>query len=279
MKKACVIGWPIAHSRSPLIHNHWLKAYGIEGLYEKQEVKSEDLSSFLKNLSARGYVGCNVTIPHKEAAIPFVDAVDDIVRKTGSLNTIYTEQGKIKATSTDGEGFYQNLINTVPNLNVSGKTVVILGAGGSARAVIERLLRTDLRQIVIVNRTAARAQELCTVFGPRVILGPTTLQPDTLKTTDLLINTTSQGMKGQANLDIDLSSLPKSAVVVDLIYVPLKTKLLQQAEDLGLQTVGGLGMLLHQAVVGFEKWFGIRPVVSQDLYNLVAKDIDPDFMP
>jgi shikimate dehydrogenase len=277
MKKACVIGYPIAHSRSPMIHNHWLRTYGINGHYEKREIDPENLKGFLSNLKAEGYVGCNVTIPHKEAAIPLVTETDAIVQKTGSLNTIYYENNILKATSTDGEGFYQNLIETVPNLILDGKTAVILGAGGSARAIIERLLRTSLGQIIIVNRTQTRAQELSTLFGPRVICGPTVPTGQILQSASLLVNTTSQGMKGQDDPVIDLRALPKSAVVADLIYVPLKTKLLIQAETLGLQTVGGLGMLLHQAVVGFEKWFGVRPVVTPELYQMVARDIDPDF--
>jgi shikimate dehydrogenase len=277
MKKACVIGFPIAHSRSPLIHNHWLKTHGLEGLYEKREVPPENLKSFLSNMKSEGYVGCNVTIPHKEAAIPLVAEIDAIVQKTGSLNTIYFENNILKATSTDGEGFYQNLIETAPNLNLDGKTAVILGAGGSARAIIERLLRTNLGQIIVVNRTQARAQELSARFGPRVVAGPTAPETQILRSACLLVNTTSQGMKGQADLVIDLEALPKSAVVADLVYVPLKTALLREAEALGLSTVGGLGMLLHQAVVGFEKWFGVKPIVTTELYAMIARDIDPDF--
>jgi len=278
MKKACVIGYPIAHSRSPLIHNHWLKTYGIEGLYEKREVKPEDLRSFLSNLHQNGYVGCNVTIPHKQAAMAYVAEIDDSVRKTGSLNTIYTENNIFKATSTDGEGFYQNLISAIPGLNLAGKTAVILGAGGSARAIIERLLRADISNIHIINRTQARAQDLARLFGPKVIPGPTAQLPRLMATTQLLINTTSQGMKGQPELVINLADLPASAMVADLIYVPVKTNLIKLAEARGLTAVGGLGMLLHQAVVGFEKWFGVKPVVTDELYRLVARDIDPDFI-
>ncbi|MBG1233776.1 shikimate dehydrogenase [Aestuariivirga litoralis] len=277
MKKACVIGYPIAHSRSPLIHNYWLKQHGIEGLYEKREVKPEDLADFLTHLDAHGYAGCNVTIPHKEAAIPLVGKMDDIVRRTGSLNTIYLDSGIISATSSDGEGFYQNLVATVPGLDLKGQTAVILGAGGSARAIIERLLRTDLARVKILNRTEARAQELCNIFGTRVQW----LAPDRFgiesASARLLVNTTSQGMKGQPALQLDLSALPASCIVADIVYVPLKTDLLKQAQARGLQTVGGLGMLLHQAVVGFEKWFGIRPQVTPELYDLVANDVDPEY--
>ena len=277
MKNACVIGYPITHSRSPLIHNHWLKTYGLEGLYEKRQVEPENLSAFIKNLSNNGYVGCNVTIPHKETAIQYVTEIDAIVRKTGSLNTIYIQDNVLKATSTDGEGFYQNLKTTIPGFNVFGKTVVIIGAGGSARAVIERLIRADVAKLYIINRTQARAEELATLFGPKVIPSHTSTLPKLLTATDLLINTTSQGMMGQPELEIDLNSLPASAIVADLIYVPLKTKLIKAAEARGLRAVGGLGMLLHQAVVGFEKWFGVKPIVTDELYRMIARDIDPDF--
>ena len=277
MKKACVIGYPITHSRSPLIHNHWLKTYGLEGLYEKRQVEPENLSAFIKNLSNNGYVGCNVTIPHKETAIQYVTEIDAIVRKTGSLNTIYIQDNVLKATSTDGEGFYQNLKTTIPGFNMFGKTVVIIGAGGSARAVIERLIRADVAKLYIINRTQARAEELATLFGPKVIPSHTSTLPKLLTATDLLINTTSQGMMGQPELEIELNSLPASAIVADLIYVPLKTKLIKAAEARGLRAVGGLGMLLHQAVVGFEKWFGVKPIVTDELYRMIARDIDPDF--
>jgi len=273
MKKACVIGYPIAHSRSPIIHNYWLKKYGLEGLYEKREVKPEDLAAFLTNLPAEGYVGCNVTIPHKEAAIPLMGQVDDIVRRTGSLNTVYLDSGIMSATSSDGEGFYQNLMSSAaPQLD--GGIAVVLGAGGAAHAIIDRLLRTGLAKIKIVNRTEARARELGDLFGPKVEIGSFGNES---KETVLLVNTTSQGMKGQPVLDLDLSSLPATCVVGDIVYVPLKTDLLKQAEACGLRTVGGLGMLLHQAVVGFEKWFGVRPEVTQELYDLIAKDVDPEY--
>ena len=277
MKKACVIGYPIAHSRSPLIHNHWLNTYGIKGTYEKCPVEPEKLGEFLRNLETNGYVGCNVTIPHKETAISFVQNVDFTVTKTGSLNTVYIENNSLKATSTDGEGFYQNLVSSLPGLDITGMNVLVLGAGGSARAVIERLLRAGVANIHIINRTQARSEELALLFGPKVIASPTSQLALLMQTTDLLINTTSQGMQGQPELEIDLTPLPASAIVADLIYVPLKTKLLLAAESRGLKTVGGLGMLLHQAVVGFEKWFGVKPVVTDELYRLIAQDIDPSF--
>jgi len=279
MKKACVIGFPIAHSRSPLIHNHWLKTHGLQGLYEQREVKPDELAHFLRNLAVEGYVGCNVTIPHKEAALSIISEVDDIVRRTGSLNTVYYEGGALKATSTDGEGFYQNLLASVPGASLAGKKVLMTGAGGAAKAIAERLLRADVAEIKILNRTLARAEELCAAFGPKLRAISQDHFGAESKDVALLVNTTSQGMKGQAELDIDLASLPPDAIVADIVYVPLQTTLLAQAETRGLRTVGGLGMLLHQAVVGFEKWFGLRPEVNPELFALVARDIDPDFRP
>lgn len=277
MKKTCVVGYPVAHSRSPLIHNYWLQHHGIDGIYEKREVEPEDLRGFLGNLKADGYLGCNVTIPHKEVALTMVSNSDDIVKRTGSLNTIYFEGETLHATSTDGEGFYQNLFANVPELNLTNKTALILGAGGSARAIIERLLRADIGEIKILNRTQAPAEKLAALFGSKVMPIDINRFASESKSTSLLINTTSQGMKGQAELEINLAYLPRDAVVADIVYVPLKTQLLANAEARGLRVVGGLGMLLHQAVVGFEKWYGVRPLVTNELYRLVARDVDPGF--
>ena len=277
MKKTCVIGFPIAHSRSPLIHNYWLRQYGLDGIYEKREVRPEDLRHFLENLRSDGYVGCNVTIPHKEAALAIVPHLDGVVKRTGSLNTIYFEGGTLHATSTDGEGFFQNLLAQVPQLDLNGKTIIVLGAGGSARAIVDRLLRAGIAEIKILNRTRARADELAGLFGSKVLPTDAGRFASESKVAALLINTTSQGLKGQPDVEIDLSHLPSHAFVADLVYVPLKTRLLERAEARGLMTVGGLGMLLHQAVVGFEKWYGVKPQVTDELYRLVARDIEPDF--
>jgi shikimate dehydrogenase len=277
MIKTCVIGWPISHSRSPLIHGYWLKQLDIDGTYERVAVAPENLQAFLKNLAMNGYTGCNVTLPHKEAAISAIDHVDESVIKIGALNTIYMRNGKSHATSTDGEGFYQNILNYHPECELQGQNIVILGAGGSAKAIIERLLRAEVNTITVANRTLARAQELRLIFGVKVI--PTTPALLDLATCDMLINTTSQGMAGQPELNIQLSALPKHAIVADIVYVPLKTKLLQQAETRGLRIVPGLGMLLHQAVRGFELWFDVKPIVTDELYNLIARDIDPEYQP
>ena len=279
MIKACVIGWPISHSRSPLIHNYWLKENGIDGFYERIAVPSAELHSFLVALKAAPYAGCNVTIPHKETALQSIDHIDATVRSIGALNTVYVRNGKTYATSTDGEGFLQNLSSAHPSFSASGKKIVMIGAGGSAKAIIERLLRADVTEISVVNRTLTRTNGLRDQFGPKIKVSEPNQLQDLLKTADVLINTSAQGMIGQPELQIDLSALQPHAIVADIVYVPLKTKLIYQAEKLGLRTVPGLGMLLHQAVIGFELWFGLKPTVTEKLYHLVARDIDPDYKP
>ena len=277
MIKACVIGWPVSHSRSPLIHNYWLKKHQIGGTYSRVAVEPQNLTEFIKNLNANGYAGCNVTLPHKESAIALIDYCDDSVKAIGALNTIYVRNSKTYATSTDGNGFLQNLLAYDPGFDPIGKNIAILGAGGSAKAIIHRLLKSEVNSITVANRTLLRAQELRTSFGPKIIAIET--QDLLLHTCDVLINTTSQGMAGQPELELDLSSLPTKSIVADIVYVPLKTQLLRNAEARGNTIVPGLGMLLHQAVAGFELWFGMRPEVTPELYTLIARDIDPDFQP
>jgi shikimate dehydrogenase len=273
MKKACVIGWPIKHSRSPIIHNYWLSLHRIDGVYESVAVEPKNLHSFIRNLESNGYQGCNVTIPHKEAVVEAVDEFDNIVAQTGSLNTVYVCDKKILGTSTDGEGFLNNICAHYPDFDIQDKTVFILGAGGSAKAICQKLISAKARRIFVLNRTKERALELQNHFGTIIQVVETTEIQERLKISDLLINTTSQGMTGQAALDFDIASLPAHAIVADIVYVPLKTKLIETAEVRHLKTVPGLGMLLHQAVEGFERWFGVRPSVTQELYDLVEADI------
>ncbi len=277
MIKACVIGWPIAHSRSPLIHNYWLKSFGIAGHYERVGVEPTHLDQFLRNLPKSEYVGCNVTLPHKELAILAIDHIDESVKSIGALNTVYVRNGQTYATSTDGDGFLQNLLANHPNFDPCAKTIVLLGAGGSAKAIIERLLRAAVAEIIVVNRSAQRAQQIKLQFGDKITISDPNQLATVLKSADLLVNTTSQGMIGQPPLEIDLSALPATAIVADIVYIPLKTPLIIQAENRGLRTVTGLGMLLHQAVIGFEKWFGAKPLVTSQLYDLVATDIEKDY--
>jgi shikimate dehydrogenase len=273
MKKACVIGWPIKHSRSPIIHNYWLKQIGIDGLYERVAVEPKNLNDFIRNLEHNGYQGCNVTIPHKEAVVSSVDEYDTIVAQTGSLNTVYINNNKILGTSTDGDGFLNNILAHYPDFQIQDRTVFMIGAGGSAKAICQKLISSNVRTICVLNRTIERALELQKQFGEKIQVVQTADTEEWLKKSDLLVNTTSQGMSGQPQLDLNVDCLPNHTIVADIVYVPLKTKLIERAEARNLKTVYGLGMLLHQAVEGFEKWFGVRPVVTQELYDLVEADI------
>ncbi len=277
MIKACVIGFPIKHSRSPLIHGHWLSRLGIEGTYERIEVPPDSLATFLGDLSHNGYAGCNITLPHKERAAALVDHVDDRGTRSGSVNTVYIRDNQTWATSTDGEGFVENINWVVPEFVFAGKTVTVVGAGGSARAIVDELLRRDAKNVILANRTLERASVIAAVFGERVLAVPLPAISQYLQRTDLLVNTTSAGIVDQQSLDIPLEQLPQHAIVTDINYVPLVTPFLQQAISQGLPIVPGLGMLLHQAVKGFELWFGKRPAVTEDLYDLIARDIDPEY--
>jgi shikimate dehydrogenase len=279
MIKASVIGWPISHSRSPLIHGYWLKQMGIHGAYEKHAVTPDDLGEFLQGLRQGTHVGTNVTLPHKETALAYVDEPDDRVRRIGALNTIWREAGELHATSTDGPGFFANLTQTLPDFRLGEQPVTILGAGGSARAIIDELLRQGVDRIFLVNRTFARAESLAQHFGPCVTAIKTSDLPNALGQSGLLINTTSAGLADQAEMFLPWVNLEPTAVVADIVYTPLITPFLQAATAHGHAIVPGLGMLLHQAVVGFEKWFGQRPIVTKALHDLVARDIDPDFRP
>jgi shikimate dehydrogenase len=279
MIKASVIGWPISHSRSPLIHDHWLKQLGIEGSYQKYAVQPADLEHFLQGLRVGEHVGTNVTLPHKETALAFVDEPDDRVRRIGALNTIWRQAGKLRATSTDGPGFLANLTQTLPTLQVAAAPVTILGAGGSARAIIDELLRQGVDRINLINRTYHRAEALAQLFGSAVTALESRNLTAALGDTGLLINTTSAGLADQSEITVPWRHLKPGAAVTDIVYTPLVTPFLRAASTHDHPIVPGLGMLLHQAVMGFEKWFGQRPVVTQELHDLVARDIDPDYQP
>jgi shikimate dehydrogenase len=276
-KKACVIGWPISHSRSPMIHCYWLKQHGISGSYERMPVEPQNLAHFFQDLRDGNFAGCNVTLPHKQNALAYVDHSDERVKRIGALNTVWKQDGKLHATSTDGPGFLANLKATLPNFNTKDKTATVLGAGGSARAIIDELQRSGCTRVNVFNRTQARAEELAKVFGPTVAVANHHDLQQHLAETDLLVNTTSAGIGDAEKLEIPWPALNNNAVVSDISYVPLLTPFLQNAKARGHRTVTGLGMLLHQAVFGFEKWFGVKPQVSAELYNLVARDIDPDY--
>lgn len=279
MRRACVIGWPISHSRSPLIHRHWLKTFGIDGAYDPVAVAPKDLGRFIAAISPSGIVGCNVTIPHKEAAATLVHVADPVHRRIGSVNTIYIDQaGHVAGESTDGEGFWEGLVESVPHSQLGEiGTVLVLGSGGASRAVVAALVRHTGGRIDVVARDPARAAKVGCLFGdPRVAAGAWGDLPRLLPQADLIVNTTPLGMVGYPDLHLDLAAAKPTAIIYDLVYVPLETNLLNQARARGLVGVGGLGMLLHQAVPGFERWFGVRPRVTPELRSIVARDIRGD---
>jgi shikimate dehydrogenase len=272
--RACVIGWPVSHSRSPLIHGTWLKQYGIDGIYTAEAVAPDELESFLKNLGGKGFAGCNVTVPHKEAALALADEADEAARLVGAANTLWLEQGMLYATNTDVYGFLTHLDRSVPGWNDEARPAMVLGAGGAARAVLKALTERGLDDIRLANRTAARAETLAEHFGGGVNAMAWDDRASALEGCGLLINSTSLGMTGAPPLELDLEALPQDAVVYDIVYVPLLTDLLARAQARGNRTVDGLGMLLHQAVPGFEKWFGVRPEVTEELRALLVADLE-----
>ncbi len=272
--KAFVIGWPISHSRSPLIHGHWLKTYGIAGNYEKIAVKPEDLPAFLASLAERGFAGGNVTVPHKEQALEIAAQATSTARTIGAANTLWLEGGRLHADNTDAYGFMTHLGVSAPDWTKQDGTVVLLGAGGAARAIVYGFLQAGVERIVLINRSRDRAEALARHFGKRVIVRDWSEREEALGDASVLINTTALGMKGQPPLDIDLTNLRAGSTVADIVYVPLETPLLAAARRLGHTTVDGLGMLLHQAVPGFERWFGVRPEVTPALRDLIVRDIE-----
>ena len=260
---AGVIGHPIAHSRSPLLHGHWLRTYGIQGHYIPMDVAQGDLKAVLEAMPKMGFVGANVTIPHKEAVMELVDHVTDRASLIGAVNTlIFREDGKIIGDNTDGYGFIENLRQGAPDWKPDAGPAVVLGAGGAARAVVASLLDAGVPEILITNRTRVRADQLRADFGARLSVVEWVQAGNILEDGATVVNTTSLGMAGKPELRVPLDGLRKDAVVTDLVYNPLKTHLLEIAEEKGCTTVDGLGMLLHQAVPGFERWFGRRPVVD-----------------
>jgi shikimate dehydrogenase len=270
-RAACLIGWPAAHSRSPLIHHYWLRTSGIEGGYNIEAVPPEGFAEFVLHLSAHGFVGANVTIPHKERALALTTP-DARARAVGAANTLWYEDGELRSTNTDIEGFINNLDACAQGWD-SATDALVLGAGGSSRAVVFGLIERGIRCVHLANRSIERAQALADQFGAKIHPVAWDAVAGLLPRAQLLVNTTSLGMHGQPALDIDVSLLPSHAVVADLVYVPLETPLLAAARGLGLKTADGLGMLLHQAVRGFELWFGQRPEVTPELRALVEADL------
>jgi shikimate dehydrogenase len=294
--KACIIGDPVAHSRSPLIHEFWLKQLKLQGAYERAHVTPTDLPEFIKNMQKNGYFGANCTIPHKEEVLKLCNNLSKTAADLGAVNTIWFENGELCGDNTDVIGFLSALDHDAPNWDKCTQKAVVIGAGGAARAIVYGLLQRGINQIYVVNRSLERAKELVydlySIDFSFVSAGQLLQQGHNeqsksemtaisftdintvLPNSDLLINTTSLGMKGQPPLEIDLSPLPSSAIINDIVYVPQETPLIKQAKERGLKTVGGLDMLLYQAVSGFERWFGVRPDVTDELRQLIQRDIE-----
>jgi shikimate dehydrogenase len=270
-RAACLIGWPAAHSRSPLIHHYWLRTLGIEGGYVIEAIPPEDFADFVRRLRVHGFVGANVTIPHKERALA-LSKPDARARAIGAANTLWYEGGELRSTNTDIEGFIDNLDACAQGWD-GVEDALVLGAGGSSRAVVFGLIERGIKRVHLANRTIERARALADQFGANVHPVSWDAMSDLLPRAGLLVNTTSLGMHGQPALEVDAGLLPSHAVVADLVYVPLETPLLSAARARGLKTADGLGMLLHQAVRGFELWFGQRPEVTSELRKLVEADL------
>ena len=266
---AGVFGHPITHSRSPRLHGFWLQRYGIDGAYIPLGVAPGGFAAAVRALVDLGFRGANVTIPHKLAAFEICDAVATFARRAGAVNTLIFRNGRIEGSNTDGFGFLESIREAAPGWRADAGPAVLLGAGGAARAIAAALLDAGAPRVTLVNRTAAKAEALARDLGGPIHVAD---RPP-LEDAALLVNTTSLGMQGQPGLEVDLAPLPASAVVADIVYVPLETRLLAAARARGLITVDGLGMLLNQARPGFEAWFGVAPQVDQALRDVVAADI------
>jgi len=266
---AGIMGWPVTHSRSPALHNFWIDEHGIDGAYVPLAVRPEHLGQALRALPALGFRGCNLTLPHKQAALAIVDRADPLARRIGAINTIVVAvDGSLEGSNTDVFGFRENLRERVPDWKASAGPAVVLGAGGASRAIVAALLEARVEEIRIVNRTLARAERLASDLASpttRITIHPWSERDTVQRDAGLLVNTTSLGMSGEAELGIDLARLPQSAVVIDIVYVPLETDLLAAAKQRGNPTVDGLGMLLHQGRPGFEAWFGSPVQATREL--------------
>lgn len=264
-KKAFVIGHPIAHSKSPLIHGHWITTFGLDASYEAIDVSPENLRAFVEDLRQGAFVGGNATIPHKEALIALCDDIDPQALQIGAINTLVATNGRVHGSNSDYIGFLANLDAGAPGWDQELETVIVLGAGGASRAIVAALLQRGVKTIALLNRNLARAEALASHFGSSVVAAGLGDFDRFAPQTGLVVNTSAVGMHGTRFEDFLLAALPGHAVVNDIVYTPLITPLLADAEARGLRTVDGLGMLLHQAVPGFSAWFGIEPKVTADL--------------
>ena len=269
---AGVIGSPVAHSKSPRLHGHWLRRYALRGYYIPMDISAQNLETAMKALPKLGFVGVNVTLPHKERILTLADVVSDRAALIGAANTIvFRADGKVHADNTDGFGFIENLKQGAPDWDPAAGPAAIIGAGGAARAVITALLDAGVQEIRLSNRTKTRAEALRQEFGTRIDVFDWVHAGNMLEGAATIINASSLGMEGHAELRIPLDAIGKDAVVTDLVYTPLETHLLAHARSIGCRTVDGLGMLLHQAVPGFERWFGMKPEVDEDLRKAVLR--------
>jgi len=269
---AGVIGHPVAHSRSPHLHGYWLRKYGLKGYYIPIDIDPDKIVDLLPRLRDMGFVGANVTIPHKEKVMEVADLITDRATLIGAANTlIFRKDGRIHADNTDGYGFIENIRQNVPEWNPKIGPAVVFGAGGAARAVTASLLDVGVPQILLTNRTRVRAEKLREDFGNRVQVVEWVQAGNVLEDADLVVNTTSLGMVGKPEMRVPLDGLKPGAIVNDLVYTPLRTRLLSAAEERGCRAVDGVGMLLHQAVPGFERWFGKRPSVDENARAAVLR--------
>jgi shikimate dehydrogenase len=280
MIKAAVVGWPVDHSRSPIIHRTWLEQYGIAGAYDRIAVEPGQMPAFVASLAERGLKGCNVTIPHKLAAFEAADEPEESARAVGAANLVWRDGTKVRAANTDGEGFMAHLADTAPHWKAGRCQALILGAGGAARSIVYGFMVAGIEQITLVNRTEATAIELARVlaelaarYRTRITVKPWFDRNAALGASSVVVNTTSLGMKGAGSLGLDFSRANTSAVVADIVYVPLETGLLADARAAGLTVVDGLGMLLHQAVPAFECFWGRRPTVTPELRARLVADL------
>ena len=271
---AGVMGWPVAHSRSPRLHGYWLAHHRVDGAYVPMAVRPEQIGDALRAMAVLGFRGTNLTLPHKESALRHVDTLSPTARRIGAVNTIVVgPHGELQADNTDAFGFIEHLNTSAPNWRQAGRSAVVIGAGGAARAVVVALLDAGVKDLRLINRTEARAAALADALGPDITVVPWSERRAALDGAGLLVNTTSLGMTGHEPLDLDLGALPRDAVVDDLVYAPLETALLKAARARGHRVVDGLGMLLHQARPGFEAWFGVAPMVTPELRAFVLQDL------
>jgi shikimate dehydrogenase len=274
VKRACVIGWPIEQSRSPLIHGYWLKTYGIAGRYDRVAVPPGEAPAFIRSLESRGLEGCNVTAPHKQAVFQAADWRDPSAEAVGAANTVWRDGAKVCVANTDTYGFMTHLGQSAPGWDRVDAPVAIFGAGGAARAIVHGFLDAGIGKVRLINRTAERAESLVAHFGSRIESCAWADREQAAADAGVVVNTTTLGMIGNAPLELNLAALDRDAIVADIVYVPLMTPLLTAARARGHRTVDGLGMLLHQAVPGFARWFGVQPEVTPELRDILVADIE-----